>query len=78
MVQTTAILLGCVSHKRDRASPAGDLYRSALWPRRRGYAEASGRPWLILSALRGVLDPDTLIDLPIRILREACSTTAFP
>ncbi len=52
------ILLGCVKQKRASVSPARDLYRSPLWRGRRRYAEASGDPWLILSAKHGVVAPD--------------------
>jgi hypothetical protein len=66
------ILLGCVKAKGDRPATAKDLYRSPLWKGRRAYAEASGRPWLILSAKYGLVEPDariapydvTLADLP--------------
>jgi hypothetical protein len=66
-----AILLGCVKQKLDYAAPAKDLYRSRLWRARRAYAEASGLPWLILSAEHGVLEPDTVIapyDVELRSL----------
>jgi hypothetical protein len=58
----TALLLGCVSLKRSVPAPAKDLYCSPLWRRRRAYAESSGRPWFILSALHGLVDPDELLD----------------
>lgn len=54
-------LIGCVSKKASGA-PARDLYNSELFRRRRAFAERSGRPWLILSALHGVVDPDTVLD----------------
>jgi hypothetical protein len=57
----TVILIGCVSRKTMRPAPARDLYVSDLFRKRRSYAEASGRPWLIVSALYGVLDPDETI-----------------
>lgn len=60
--EATALLLGCVSLKRSERAPAKDLYCSPLWRRRRAYAESSGRPWLILSALHGLVDPDELLD----------------
>src|SRR5690606_29026496 len=47
------LLLGCVKGKRSAASPAKDLYVSALWEKRRQYAESSGQPWRILSAEPG-------------------------
>lgn len=56
------ILLGCVATKNKTAMPAKDLYASALWRKRRSYAEASGKPWLILSAEYGLVDPDQVIE----------------
>lgn len=56
-----AVLLGCVSQKRDLPMPAKDLYRSELFRRRRRYAEASGVPWWIVSAEYGLVDPDQVI-----------------
>jgi hypothetical protein len=55
------ILVGCVKLKLERPAPAKDLYRSTLWQRRRRYAEASGCPWLILSAKHGLIDPEQRI-----------------
>jgi hypothetical protein len=55
------LLLGCVKLKHERPLPARDLYRSPLWVRRRAYADASGYPWLILSAKHGLIDPDRRI-----------------
>ena len=58
---TRLILLGCVASKRDLAPDqrvkARDLYDSPLWRARRAYAEASGHPWLILSAHYGLTVP---------------------
>lgn len=53
---------------------AKDLYRSPLFRKRRAYAEASGKPWAILSALHGLIEPSQeiapydvrLSDLPRR------------
>lgn len=56
------ILVGCVSQKIDVPAPAKDLYASDLWAKRRSYAEASGRPWFVLSAKHGVLHPDQVIE----------------
>jgi hypothetical protein len=56
------ILLGCVKLKVDHRAAAKDLYRSPLWAGRRAYAEASGHPWLILSAMHGLVDPDARLD----------------
>lgn len=55
------LLLGCVKSKDDRARPAKDLYTSELFRRRRLYAEASGRPWWIVSAEYGLVQPDEVI-----------------
>lgn len=54
-------LIGCVSRKAPGARPARDLYDSELFRRRWAFAERSSRPWLILSALHGVVDPDTIL-----------------
>jgi uncharacterized HhH-GPD family protein len=56
------ILLGCVKTKAAEASPACDLYLSPLFERRRRYAESSSKPWYILSAEHGLLDPDKIIE----------------
>ena len=55
-------LVGCVRTKRDRAAAAKDLYASPLWRGRRVYAERSGQPWFILSALHGLVRPDERIE----------------
>jgi type II secretory pathway predicted ATPase ExeA len=41
---------------------ARDLYTSVLFRKRRFYAEQSGRPWYVLSAGRGLVDPDARIE----------------
>jgi uncharacterized HhH-GPD family protein len=56
------ILVGCVKTKAAEAGPAQDLYRSPLFERRRRYAESSGKPWYILSAEHGLLNPDSIIE----------------
>jgi hypothetical protein len=60
--ETDIILVGCVSTKCPTPAPARDLYVSALFDRRRAYAEAADKPWLILSALYGVVDPHEVIE----------------
>ncbi|MBX7435453.1 hypothetical protein JDV09_25655 [Mycobacterium sp. Y57] len=52
------VLVTCVKTKRDRPSPAKDLYTSALFRKQRAYAERSGVPWFILSAEHGLVAPD--------------------
>jgi hypothetical protein len=53
------VLVGCVKTKGTKASPARDPYLLPLFEWRRRYAESSGRPWYILSAEHGLLDPGT-------------------
>ena len=64
------ILLGCVAQKHPGSAPAKDLYSSPLWQRRRRYAEASGRPWAILSAEFGLVEPDRIIPYYDRYLER--------
>jgi hypothetical protein len=47
-----------VSKKIDRSAKAKDLYNSDLFKKRRSYAERTRKPWLILSAKHGVVEPD--------------------
>ena len=56
------ILIGCVGRKASHPAPAKDLYQSELFRRRRRYAESTGRPWAILSARHGLLDPDAVVE----------------
>lgn len=56
------VLVGCVASKAGEAMPAKDLYVSALWHKRRSYAEGTGMPWFILSAKYGLLHPDRVIE----------------
>lgn len=56
-----AVLIGCVSQKNTTPMAAKDLYRSALFLRRRRYAEAAGAPWWIVSAEYGLVGPDEVI-----------------
>lgn len=57
-----AVLVGCVKSKEGVPMPAKDIYISALFRRRRTYAESSGRPWFILSSLYGLVEPDDVIE----------------
>ena len=57
------VLVGCTKSKRSARCPARDMYDpSDLFRLRRAYAEASGRPWAILSARLGVVRPEREID----------------
>lgn len=53
--------ISCASAKRDRAMPARDLYTSWLFRGARNVVETTCDRWYILSALHGVIDPDTII-----------------
>jgi endonuclease III len=61
-IDADIVLLGCVATKRTAAMAAKDLYSSALWDRRRSYAEASGKPWAILSSEYGLVRPNDVIE----------------
>jgi hypothetical protein len=54
-------LVSCVAAKRSAPSPAKDLYISHWFTKARTYVESTGRPWFILSAQYGLLDPDTTV-----------------
>lgn len=56
------VIVESVTKKRSAPGPAKDVYNSRLWTARRSYAEAAGVPWLILSALHGLLDPNQIIE----------------
>lgn len=56
------ILVSCVKEKRPDPAPAKDLYTSPLFARERRHAEASGKPWFILSAKHGLVDPDQVLE----------------
>lgn len=51
------ILIGCGKTKLTRPAPARDLYVGSLFKARRQYAEGTGHPWGILSALHGLVMP---------------------
>ncbi len=56
------LLVGCVKGKGPGPAPARELYTSDLFRKRRHYADASGAPWCILSALHGLVRPDDLLE----------------
>jgi len=66
--------VGLVAYRRtktDRPRPARDLYVSPLFGAARAYTERHYDQWLILSALPGLVDPDTVLrpyDLSLRQL----------
>lgn len=55
-------LVACAATKLDVAAPAGDLYISDWFSKARAYVEATGAPWRILSALHGIVDPQSVIE----------------
>jgi hypothetical protein len=55
------VLIGCVRTKLSTAAVAADLFASPLFAGRRRYAVGCGRPWYILSAKYGLLDPGDVI-----------------
>lgn len=59
---STVILVSCCGEKLARPAPACELYRSQLFRLARAYAQASGAPWLILSALHGAIEPHQVIE----------------
>ena len=52
------LLVGCGKDKAPAPRPAAALYTGGLTVARIRYAQASGRPWAILSALHGLLRPE--------------------
>ena len=56
------IVIGCGSLKGTEPMPAKDLYQGNVFTIARAAAERDGRPWLIISARYGLLDPDTVIE----------------
>ena len=69
-VTADVLLVGCVKSKRSQPAAAKDLYTSTLFQGRRAHAEATGRPWYLLSSEYGVVDPDTVIEPYDRYLAE--------
>ena len=58
----TLHLIACCSAKLAHAAPARDLYTSDLFRKSVAYVEARGEPWAVLSALHGVVAPDTMLE----------------
>ena len=53
------VLIACGKEKLETSTPvpAASLYTGPLFSARRGFAESQTRPWMILSALHGVIEP---------------------
>jgi hypothetical protein len=56
------VLVGCVKTKLAHGAAAKDLYVSDYFVKMRAFAEASGRPWFILSAEHGLVGPDEWLE----------------
>ena len=54
----TLYLVSCVKTKRNTRATAKDLYVSPWFLKAKGFVEATGDPWRILSAEYGLLHPD--------------------
>ena len=54
-------LVSCVGKKGNRPVSAKDLYRSTWFKLARSWVEREVAPWYILSALHGLVHPDTVI-----------------
>lgn len=59
--QFDLVLVACCGKKLPGRHPAGEIYRSSLFCKSRAWAICNGRAWAILSALYGVLNPETVI-----------------
>ena len=57
----TVLLIGCGKTKLPHPAPARDLYTGPLFKARRAFAERSGLPWLVFSALHGFVEPDRVL-----------------
>ena len=57
-VHSDVILVTCVKDKQSMPCAAKDLYVAPLFLKGRSYAEASGKPWFILSGEHGLVAPD--------------------
>lgn len=59
---TVVGLVGCAAAKLQRPAPARDLYTSALFRKSAAYVEHHADRWYVLSALHGLVHPDTVLD----------------
>lgn len=55
-------LVACGATKLDHAAPARDLYVSQLFAKASAYAAATADEWFILSAMHGLVHPDTVLE----------------
>ncbi len=61
VVSADVVLVGCVKTKGAAAAAARELYRGALFERRRRWAQAAGRRWFIISSRWGLVEPEEVI-----------------
>lgn len=61
MTGADVVLISCVKSKQNQPAKAKNLYVSDLFAKERAYAERSGRPWYILSAEHGLVDPEQVL-----------------
>ncbi len=64
------VLVACAKQKRSSPAPARDLYVSPWFRKARAWAERSGHPWFIVSALHGLLAPEQVTAPYERVLSE--------
>jgi uncharacterized protein DUF6884 len=55
-------VVGCGAAKLDHPAPAADLYTGGLYRACRAYAEHAVGEWVILSALHGIVTPETILE----------------
>lgn len=66
----TVYLVSCVSKKKAGPLPAMELYASDWFKKAREYVERSRRPWYILSAEHGLLNPYMVISAYNKTLKR--------
>lgn len=59
--KNSLVLVSCVKSKRGTAAPARDLYTSHWFKKVRNLVESADAPWLVLSALHGLVEPTKVI-----------------
>ncbi len=67
---STIYLVSCVGRKRTGRNAAKDLYLSSWFVKARAYVERQHQPWFILSALYGLVNPETQIDAYDKTLND--------
>lgn len=58
---TTTALIACCAQKSEEPALAKDLYQSPLFKKSREYAEKNADQYFIMSALLGLVSPDSFI-----------------